>query len=213
MLQNRVDPQGNLIRTAARGALMGNRGVIHNKQQQIVRPYRLTAWITCKLSFKKRHRDIMQPNRWTELFFLDEATAFAAGHRPCAECRREDFNRFKSSWIQGNPAHHFTIKTSIREIDAILQQERIDAHQQKIIFTENVQELPDGVFVLFEQAPYLLWEKKLYRWYPSGYQQNIRLPRGILSVLTPASVVNAFRAGYIAQNDISNPRIATITKK
>src|ERR1700730_14192737 len=101
-LQNRVDPFGRLIRTTARGAWMGNRGLIHNEYQQIVRTFRLKAWITCRLEFKGWYRKVMSPNRYTELFFLDEATAFSAGHRPCAECRREDFNRFKAAWLQGN---------------------------------------------------------------------------------------------------------------
>ena len=87
MLQNRVNPLGDIIRTPARGAWMGNRGLLHNERQEIVRPYRLIPWITCVLSFKNRHRPVMAPGQYTELFFLDEATSFAAGHRPCKECR------------------------------------------------------------------------------------------------------------------------------
>jgi hypothetical protein len=83
MLQNRVDPFGNIIRTPARGAWMGNRGVIHDEHKTIRKAFKIKAWITCALQFKGRHREVMTPNRWTELFFLDEATAFAAGHRPC----------------------------------------------------------------------------------------------------------------------------------
>ncbi|HTJ10817.1 MAG TPA: hypothetical protein VL547_02270, partial [Dinghuibacter sp.] len=99
MLQNRVDPYGNIIFTPARGAWMGNRGLLHDAQQHIRRPFRLKAWIICVLQFKGRHRPVMAPGQYTELFFLDEATALSAGHRPCAECRREDFNRFKAAWI------------------------------------------------------------------------------------------------------------------
>src|ERR1700743_3660322 len=102
MLQNRVDPQGNIIKTTARGAWMGNRGQLHNEQRQIVRPFKLKAWLTCLLQFNGRKREVMSPQRYTELFFLDEATAFAAGHRPCFECRRKDYDLFKSFWLQGN---------------------------------------------------------------------------------------------------------------
>src|SRR5436853_7505403 len=116
MLQNRVDPFGNIIKTAARGAWMGNRGVIHNEQQRITHVFKHKAWITCALQFKGRKRTVMTPGRWTELFFLDEATAFAAGHRPCFECRKEDATRFKSCWIHGNTSDGVTMTTSIRSI-------------------------------------------------------------------------------------------------
>ena len=98
-LQNRVDPFGNLIRTHARGTLMGNRGgALHNTEREIVRNYKSRLWITCVLEFRGRRRTVMAERRYTELFFLDEAVAFAAGHRPCAECRRERFNAFKDAW-------------------------------------------------------------------------------------------------------------------
>ena len=107
-MQNRVNPYGKIIETEARGAWMGNRGLLHNENKEIVRPYKLKAWITCLLQFKGRQREIMSPNRYTELFFLDEATALAAGHRPCFECRKEDYNKFKSLWIKGNPGCNFS---------------------------------------------------------------------------------------------------------
>ena len=135
-LQNRVDPFGQLIRTSARGAWMGNRGMIHNEHQQIIRPFRLKAWITCLLEFKDRHREVMTPNLYTELFFLDEATAFSAGHRPCAECRRADFNRFKAAWVKGNPLYKYHIKTPIGEIDEILHRERMNPNGSKSTYRE-----------------------------------------------------------------------------
>jgi hypothetical protein len=200
MLQNRVDPSGQLIRTTARGAWLGNRGVIHNADRQIVRPFKLKAWITCRLEFKGRKRPIMAPDRWTELFFLDEATAFAAGHRPCGECRREAFNHFKSFWLQGNPGHPFTKKTSIQEIDQILHQERIDRRGSKITHEENILELPPGTFVLFDRQPFLISAPAMFRWSPFGYEAGIALPdTEILPVLTPPSIVNTFRAGYLPQ--------------
>src|ERR1700761_3400486 len=110
MLRNRVTPQGDIIKTPARGAWMGNRGVIHDEHKQIRRSFKLKAWITCLLQFKGRHREVMTPGRWTELFFFDEATAFSAGHRPCGECRRHDYRRFKAAWLEGNPQYAFTQK-------------------------------------------------------------------------------------------------------
>ena len=148
MLQNRVDPFGNLIKTAARGSWMGNRGVIHNDNKEIIRPFKLKAWITCKLEFKGRKREVMAHNRYTELFFPDEATAFSAGHRPCFECRRDDFNRFKYFWLKGNPGYNFNERTSIQKIDDILHNERIDRHNSKIVFQKSIAHLPNGVFVL-----------------------------------------------------------------
>src|SRR5258707_3661680 len=106
MLQNRVNPWGELFRTPARGTMMGNRGrTLHNAQQEIVRSYGGKRWICCLLEFKGRRRQIMSPGQYTELFFLDEATAFAAGHRPCAECRRERYKAFRAAWINWN-LHH-----------------------------------------------------------------------------------------------------------
>ncbi len=150
------------------------------------------------LNLKARSRPIMAPDRWTELFFLDEATAFAAGHRPCCECRRDDFNRFKNAWLKGNPEYNFSQKTSIHEIDKILHQERIGRDQSKITFEANPADLPDGSFVLFNQGPFLVFDNKLFQWSPFGYEKGIAMPEiAQLPVLTPRSVVNAFRAGYI----------------
>jgi len=200
-LQNRVNPFGQIIQTTARGAWMGNRGLIHNEQQQIVRDFRLKAWITCKLDFKGRHREVMAPGLYTELFFLDEATAFSAGHRPCAECRREDFNRFKSAWILGNPAHGFHSKSPIREIDEILHRERMDLNGRKVTFFEKPDKLPGGSFILYQDKPFIIRHgNRAAAWKPPGYMEIIELPPGIeLEVLTPRSIVNSFRAGYIPQ--------------
>jgi len=200
MLQNRVNPMGEIIRTAARGAWMGNRGLLHNDKKEIVRPFRLLAWITCVLSFKDRKRVVMSPGLYTELFFLDEATAFAAGHRPCYECRREDYKRFKQYWLLGNPAYHFNEKTSINEIDTILHRERMGAGNFKVTFSADMSELPDGTFVLLDEKPFLIKGDWLYAWTPAGYETGIvRTNKKEATVLTPASVVNAFSAGYVPQ--------------
>lgn len=200
MLQNRVDPFGNIIKTKARGAWMGNRGILHNNEQEIIRPFKLKAWITCKLEFRGRKRNVMSPNRYTELFFMDEATSFAAGHRPCFECRRNDYQRFKSLWIKGNPEYHFNDKTSITEIDNILHKERIDHSKIKVTYEKDVEELPDGSFVLFDNKPYLILGQKIYLWSLFGYDKTsvLSIPDK-LRILTPKSIVNTFRAGYVPQ--------------
>lgn len=203
MLQNRVDPFGTIIKTPARGLFMGNRGILHNEDQEIIRSYKIKTWITCVLTFKNRKRTVMAPNRYTELFFMDEATSFAAGHRPCFECRKAAAHRFKSLWLQGNPDKGLNEKTLIKEIDNILHAERIDKHHSKVTYEANPSSLPDGTFVSIEGAPYLLKKGLLYLWSPAGYAAGIPLPgNSNLSVLTPASVVNAFRAGYVPQTAI-----------
>jgi hypothetical protein len=200
MLQNRVDPGGNIIKTPARGVWMGNRGVIHSPAKEIIRPFKLKAWITCLLEFKGWHRPVMAPNRYTELFFMDEATAFAAGHRPCAECRRSDYKKFKSLWIKGNPEYQFDEKTRISEIDDILQRERIDGNHLKVTYRENLLNLPDGAFVRYENEAYLVRDAKLHLWTPSGYKNTIDPPKTAqFEVLTPKSIVNAIQSGYRPQ--------------
>ncbi|HEY4108717.1 hypothetical protein [Puia sp.] len=199
MLQNRVNPFGNIIRTAARGHWLGNRGVIHNERQEVTRPFRLKAWIACLLSFKGRKRVVMSPGRWTELFFFDEATAFSAGHRPCFECRRADAVRFKRAWIAGNPEYGFHEKTPIGEIDKILHRERVAEDGSKVRFEAELGRLPDGSFIEWQGDAWLVWEGLVYRWAPEGYSAGVAGPGGRVRVLTPASVVKAFGAGYMPQ--------------
>ncbi|MDQ6901896.1 MAG: hypothetical protein M3139_02645 [Bacteroidota bacterium] len=199
-MQNRVDPSGNIIDTTARGSWMGNRGQLHDDTKQILRPFKLKAWLICVLQFKERHRKVMAPGLYTELFFMDEATAFAAGHRPCSECRRQDFNRFKMYWLKGNPGYGFTEKTSIKEIDAILQIERINTEGNKVTYLDNIDNLPTGTFIFMNEQPYLISGNQLLRWTPSGYDNKISLPKNkVVTILTPKSVVNTFTAGYLPQ--------------
>jgi hypothetical protein len=200
MLQNRVDPFGNIIKTEARGAWMGNRGILHNDNRELLRPFKLKAWLACKLEFNGRKRQVMAPNRYTELFFLDEATSFAAGHRPCFECRRPDYNIFKSFWLKGNPEYGFDEKTSIQKIDNILHKERMGRDRSKVIYDDNINQLPNGAFVLFNDEAYLISNGSMYLWSPFGYEKGIAFPTtDKLPVLTPRSVINAFRAGYVPQ--------------
>jgi hypothetical protein len=204
MLQNRVDPKGNIIITKARGTLMGNRGQLHGATKSILRPFKLRAWITCLLEFKGWHRPVMAPNQYTELFFLDEATAFAAGHRPCFECRRADYNRFKTAWLTGNPEYEFTQKTSINEIDLIMHRERFD-DGRKVTFEADINTLPDGVFILIGDKPYLKADNQVYGWTAFGYDTDTLLNHlSTVTVLTPKCTVNAFKAGYVPIYSLSD---------
>jgi hypothetical protein len=190
-LQNRVDPWGRLHAVEARGAWMGNRGVLHDASKRIVRPWRLKAWILCRLQFKDRRRRVFAPARYSELFFLDEATAFAAGHRPCAECNRERFNEFKRAWPSGARA---------AEIDTVLHAERI-ADGEKVIYEARLDELPDGVMIEHEAGARLVLGKALYPWSFEGYGAPLPRPTGAtrVRVLTPRSMVRAIAHGLAPQ--------------
>jgi hypothetical protein len=199
MLQNRVDPFGNIIRTPERGHWTGNRGVLHSVRQEIIRPYRLKAWITCALCFRGRWRKVMSPDRWTELFFFDEATAFSAGHRPCFECRRAEALRFKQAWIAGNPGYGFGVKTPVGEIDNILHAERLNPDGSKRTFENDAGDLPNGSFIDWGGGAWLLWDGLVRKWSPGGYAAGIPAPGGKVAVLTPRSIVASFYAGYVPE--------------
>jgi hypothetical protein len=202
-LQNRVNPFGALIATSARGAWTGNRGVIHNKGKEIVRKYAVKYWITCALEYKDYRRKVMSPNRWTELFFLDEATAFAAGHRPCGFCRHADFKRFKNLWVIANGEQYgLADKTKIDIIDAIIHLERLDKNGLKKTFKATLTTLPDGSFITFDEMSeaYLWFEQNLYKWSFDGYTQVFQFDKDQeVNVLTPLSYIAVFKAGYVPQ--------------
>jgi hypothetical protein len=193
-LQNRVDPCGNLIRTAARGTMLGNRGgVLHNGDREIVRAYMSRRWITCVLEFRGRHRAVMSPNRYTELFFLDEAVAFAAGHRPCAECRRERYNAFREAWARAKQQGRTPFAD---EMDLELHPARIDK-RKKVTYEAPLRSLPNGCFVQIEGGAYLVLGAVLLLWTPEGYTRREARPRdSIVTVLTPKPIVGCFREGY-----------------
>lgn len=204
-MQNRVDPCGNIIDATARGNWLGNRGQLHDDTRFIQRLFKLKAWITCALHFKERRRAVMSPGLYTELFFLDEASAFAAGHRPCCECRRQDHYRFKMYWLKGNTGYKFTEKTSIQQIDAILHIERINHAGNKVTYLDNIDNLPRGTFIFMNEQPYLIAGNMLHHWKDFGYDTSLSLPKNrIVTVLTPRSVVNTFSAGYIPQMAIDS---------
>ncbi len=195
-LQNRVTPFGDLIATPERGLMFGNRGVLHNRERRIVRYNQGRRWIVCVLEFRGRHREVMPPGCYTGLFFLDEATALAAGHRPCAECRYQDYQRFRRSWnAAGNdPSGPLP---SADQMDAQLHQDRLEAPGKKKVYTAEVAALPDGVFILRDGEPWLLWQAELHRWTPGGYDQRIpRSAHSSVMVLTPQAMVRTIAAGY-----------------
>lgn len=200
-LQNRVTPFGEIIATPERGAYMGNRGgrIHHNDRQELqTRRWASRQWITCLLEFKGRHRMVMQPNRYTELFFLDEATAFAAGHRPCAECRRDDFSRFMTAWAIGNPELvPEGRRLRVGDVDTVLQRERTTRARQHVTFGSRLGDLPDGVFVAREGEAWLVKGGHLRKWTAGGYGRSIPVESDRTGdVLTPRSIVSAFQAGY-----------------
>ena len=175
-LQNRVTPFGDLVATPERGLVYGNRGCLHDDEGRIRRRYATRRWIACRLEFRGWHRSpLMQPGRFTELFFLDEATAFAAGHRPCALCRRADYNRLVDVWRAGADA-----------IDARLHEERLAGGERRL--HPLPRELPDGAFVVRDGEPWLARGGELLRWTPGGYTDRATL-RGDEALLTPPSLV------------------------
>ncbi|MEO7394187.1 MAG: hypothetical protein ABIU11_04545 [Chitinophagaceae bacterium] len=202
-MQNRVDPMGNIINATARGVWMGNRGQLHDDTTQILRPFKLKAWLTCVLQFKGRQRKVMSPNLYTELFFLDEATAFAAGHRPCCECRRQDHMRFKMYWLKGNPEYGFKEGVSIKLVDDILHTERINGRGNKVTWLDNIDNLPGGTFIFMNKKTYLIAGRQIFHWTPAGYDAKLPIPKNeTVTVLTPRSIVNTFSAGYLPQMSV-----------
>src|SRR5580704_9279628 len=145
--QNRVNPFGEIIATQDRGMFMGNRGVLHDEESRIRRKWQGKRWIVCVLEFRGRKRKVMTPGRYTELFFLDEATALAAGHRPCAECRRERFNAFRSAWQKAHPSKN--TQPTASEIDNRLHSERVSP---EYLFVAKLAELPNGAFVKYGEG-------------------------------------------------------------
>ena len=192
--QNRVTPLGDLIANPARGLVYGNRGCLHDEAGRIRRRYDGKRWIACRLRFRGWHREpLMQPGRFTELFFLDEATAFAAGHRPCALCRREDYDRFVEIWRRTHPG-----QTGADAIDAQLHGERLDPETRaQRHHGAPFDELPDGTFVFHAGEPRLVRGGELLRWTPSGYVGATPRPsRTPAELITPPSSVEVLRSGW-----------------
>ena len=197
--RNRVTPFSAIVAVSARGTLTGNRGCLHDERQNIRRLFQGTRWIICLLDFKGRKRKLMTPGHYTELFFLDEATALAAGHRPCAECQRERFTRFRDLWARANPELAGTSRPHATVMDAAIHCERtapIDGGSRSHM---SIEDLPDGVFVTDDgRTAYLILAGGLRRWSPDGYELPTAPLQYPVQVLTPASVVQTLAAGYSA---------------
>ena len=190
-LQSRVSPLGELFAAPARGTLMGNRGGrLHDAQRKLsARRWVNRAWICCKLAFNDRHRKVWG-NSYTELFFLDEVTAFAAGHRPCFECRRKDAERF-ALLFSGKER-----RASAATMDKILHAERLDG-KAKRSHRAKLDTFPDGAMISLDGQAFAVQGNRLLRWAPDGYSQIRARPRGIdVDVLTPPSILTVLRRGY-----------------
>lgn len=193
-LQNRVLPTGEVVATRARGTLTGNRGILHREDRTLgTSRWTHKAWICCTLGWKGIRRSVMTGRTWTELFFLDEATAFAAGHRPCALCRRAEYDRFRLAWAQ---AHKSAARAP--DIDAVLHAARIvpgTRNQQR--WRAPLATLPPGTFVLLEHTPHLVGPDRLHTYSPDGYRPATCKAKGAeVIVLTPAPLVAVLQAGY-----------------
>ena len=189
-LPNRVTPFGDLIATSARGTLLGNRGgKFHTDDQKLTsRRWASRQWICCVLDFKGRQRDVWG-RYYTELFFLDEVTAFAAGHRPCFECRRKDAERF-AALFSGK-----TKRASAPAMDKVLHAERLDG-KSKRTHARALDRLPDGAMIALDSEAFAVRGPHLLRWTPSGYTEKRARPRGDVDVLTPPSMLTVLARGY-----------------
>jgi len=195
-LQNRVTPTGEIIVCDARGTFMGNRGgPLHDEAKRLTgKRWVNKHWIACVLEFRGRSREVMTPRRYTELFFLDEATAFAAGHRPCFECRRADFNRYAGLWgeIRGRDRRGY-----VAEMDELMHGERLMPNRCKRLHRANLAGLPDGAFVMHDGLPNLVLGNALLEWSPGGYRRARPRPAsGSADLITPPSAVEVIAAGY-----------------
>ena len=192
--QNRVTPMGAIIAHPARGMLMGNRGILHDAAGTLRRMHGHQSWICCLTDFRGRRRALMQPRRYTELFFLDEATALAAGHRPCAECRRADYRAFCAQWTAAHgPAPHGIPLP--RQIDRALHAARIDSRGQRILHAARADRLPDGAMILTQDGPALIHQGQARLWSPEGYGAPTQLP-ACVQVITPAPLIAVLALGY-----------------
>jgi hypothetical protein len=204
-LPNRVTPFGDIVAIAQRGMFTGNRGILHDPATKTLlgRRWASKAWLVCVCDYKGRRREVMGSRSWTELFFLDEAVALAAGHRPCFFCRRAAAERFRGAWAAalGGPPPRATA------IDTILHQERLDrVHKRVHPLPGAVDALPDGAMVVAAGTAYTLLGGRAYRWTEDGYAAPETLPDAD-GLLTPPSTLAALSAGYRAVLHSSITRI------
>jgi len=193
---NRVDPFGRIFATPAKGGFMGNRGCLHDAQGRMgPRAWKHRHWIICALAFNGRRRTLMTPGEYTELFFLDEPTALAAGHRPCWECRRLDAKAFAAAFAAAHP--ELGSKPAAHTMDVLLHRQRLDSRGGQRTWLERLGALPDGAMVALDGEPWLIWRGGRLRWSPGGYDDRRLLePARVVDVLTPQAAVLAIQAGY-----------------
>ncbi len=202
-LPNRVTPLGELIATPERGLVYGNRGCLHNDRAEVRRRFATKRWIACRLEFRgQRRAPLMAPGRYTELFFLDEATALAAGHRPCAECRRSDYIRFTGLWAAVHARQN-----GADAIDAQLHTERVAAGTgDRALHPFPYSELPDCTFVLEDGRPQLVLGRQLLTWSPAGYAERHRRPANReATAITPPSLIAILSSGWTSELPLLHP--------
>lgn len=195
-LQNRVTPFGDIVAIPQRGLLMGNRGIIHDPGTRTLlrRRWATKSWIVCVCEYKGSRRTAMGGRSWTELFFLDEATALAAGHRPCFFCRRADAEAFRTAWAKGNGG----AEPRATEMDDALHRERLAGRDKRLHpLPSSAVELPDGAMVASGEAGYLIFGGKAFLWSAAGYCESASSLANA-RLLTPPSTVRALAAGYRA---------------
>lgn len=194
-LQNRVLPTGEIVATTARGGMTGNRGIIHLADQTLgVSRWSHHAWICCSLDWQGRKRKVMTGRKWTELFFLDEAVAFAAGHRPCGYCRREAYQAFVSAWTDANGR-----RPKASQMDRTLHAARIiRGSRTQHRHQSDIATLPSGAMIVHHDGPHLVSETGLHLFAPSGYAPVLTRPKsGFVTVLTPPPTIAILNAGYV----------------
>jgi len=204
-LQNRVTPFGEIVAIEQRGLFLGNRGIIHDPATRTLLTRRWTnkAWIICRCEFRGVRRKVMSRRSWTELFFLDEATALSAGHRPCYFCQREAALQFAAAWASAHGLEH----VGATEIDARLHEQRLQNRAQRIHPLRGAPaDLPDGAMVVSSGHAYLVARGQAFRWCESGYAAPLLLPRAD-GLLTPPSTIATLRAGYRCTLD---PRVSDV---
>jgi hypothetical protein len=212
-LQNRVTPFGEIVAVPERGTMMGNRGILHDDRQRLRRQWAGRAWICCLLEFRGRRDPVMAPGHYTRLFFLDEPTALAAGHRPCAYCRRSAYLGFRNAWAGANPQHGLGPTPRATELDRVLHAERLGPGGSKRLHPAARGSLPDGTFVTAPEAEHtrdalalLVWRGEIWQWGPGGYQPADRLLPDTVLTLTPPSIVAALANGYRPEPPAFGPR-------
>lgn len=194
-LQNRVDPFGRLHASSARGTMMGNRGILHDGERNVIRAHAHQNWVACTLSYKDVSRRVMAPGNYTELFFLDEATALSAGHRPCATCRRARYQAFTEAWlaVHGGADEGRSLPQTI---DRRLHAARFSRGIGKVTHQAEGLGLPDGTMIADGEEALLVWRGDTFAWSFDGYQNRGPVTAGQVTVLTPEPMLAVFRNGY-----------------